>query len=244
MHTYMCIHIYRERNVCVIDNPFGDHRRPLQFGLSVCDKTIMGIGWAIERHLGDHFGNHFGAILKVSAVNSVEFGGHLGHLQGCLQALQSTLWRATLGSPCGHFGALGSHLGHLGCHLRIIMQCRSQNVDFPNGFWRFLAAGVVAQRSSLVVAEALLEVSRRRILVDVDEKSNGALADHFGHFGCHLKFFDVQRAFRALTSHKNRRASSGARVANGGKWWQVLASAGRSGGMGGAAMTSSEVDRI
>ena len=31
----------------VIDNPFGDHRRPLQFGWSVCGKAIMGIGLTI-----------------------------------------------------------------------------------------------------------------------------------------------------------------------------------------------------
>ena len=78
-----------------------------------------------------------------------------------------------------------------------------------------------------MVAEAILEVSRWRILVDVDEKSNGALADHFGHLGCHLNFFDVQSALRALMSRKNRRASSVAMVADGGKCWQMLASAGK-----------------
>ena len=88
-----------------------------------------------------------------------------------------------------------------------------------------------------MVAEAILEVSRWRILVDVDEKSNGALADHFGHLGCHLNFFDVQSAFRALTSHKNRRASSVATVANVGNGREVRRNRG-------AAMTSSEVDRI
>ena len=36
----------------IIDNPFGDHRRPLQFGLSVCGKAILGIGRAIQEVLG------------------------------------------------------------------------------------------------------------------------------------------------------------------------------------------------
>ena len=74
----------------MIDNPFGDHRRPLQFGWSVCGKAILGTGLAMSRHLGDHLGNYFGAILKVWTANSGELRGHLGHLEGCLKALQIT----------------------------------------------------------------------------------------------------------------------------------------------------------
>ena len=62
------------------------------------------------------------AILEVSV-------GHLGTMQSHFGPTEGYC-----GKPLGHVVALGSHLGHLGCHLRIIMQCRSQNVDFPNGF--------------------------------------------------------------------------------------------------------------
>ena len=38
--------------IIIIDNPFGDHRRPLQLGLSVCGKAILGIRGAIQEVLG------------------------------------------------------------------------------------------------------------------------------------------------------------------------------------------------
>ena len=91
----------------LIDNPFGDHRRPLQFDLSVCGnlKTSWGPFWKQLWSYLEGFGNQFWGV-----------GGHLGHLQGCLQASQST-FQGMLSIKL----ALGSHIGHLGCHLRTKM---------------------------------------------------------------------------------------------------------------------------
>ena len=66
--------------------------------------------------------------------------------------------------------------------------------------------------------------------------------------GC---FRNAKSGFRALTSHKNGQKSSVEVVARwwhgGGKWWQMVANAGRSGGMRGAARLRqklSEFDRF
>ena len=70
----------------------------------------------------------------------------------------------------------------------------------------------------------------------------GPLGAILGHLGVkrqsmrqHVDFPMHESAFRALRSHKNEQTSPWDMLANGGKCWQVLAYAGRSGGMRGAA---------
>ena len=60
----------------------------------------------------------------------------------------------------------------------------------------------------------------------------GAVACDFGHLSCYLNLLDARSGESSMTSHKIGRKSSGEMLA---RWWQVLANAGRPGGMRGAA---------
>ena len=80
-----------------IDNPFGDHRRPSKFGLSVCDKAIVGARQAIPKASGAILG----AILGV--------------------------WKAMLGGYVVHLGPWKAHVADLGGHLVAKSAAKSQH---------------------------------------------------------------------------------------------------------------------
>ena len=96
----------------LIDNPFGNHRRPLHFGLTGYDgstwrpilciwRLVLGPSWASWGHLGPILAmvGHLGAIVKhLGAVLGLSWG-RLGASLGLVEPS----W--------GHLGASGGHLG-------------------------------------------------------------------------------------------------------------------------------------